>query len=172
MKSIDQHSAKLKEISDAAFSYAFDSIGIEKCQSEMSNPSKEFTEKYIIDCHNGFKIAQRLLIKEIAYYQTLLREKRKEVKDARRLKKKEKGITINQEIKVIEQRLHSFSHIADGIAWQLMQYCINNKGNGKRLRIGAANGFNISHLYCYIIYYMFLHVRQLCNGRFTRYTRL
>jgi hypothetical protein len=120
MKTIDEHSAILKEISDAAFSYGIDSIGIETYQKEMVNPSKEFAEKFIVRCHDGFKIAQRLLIKEITNYQSLLREKREEIKEARRQRTKEKGITLTQETKVIELRLHSFSHIADGIAWQLI----------------------------------------------------
>lgn len=120
MKTIEEHSAILKKISDAAFSYAVDTIGIETYEKEMANPNKEFILRFIIKCHDGFKIAQKLLIEEIKYYQSILRTKREEIKEARRKRLKEKEELLTLEIKVIEQRLHSFAHIADGIAWQLI----------------------------------------------------
>lgn len=121
MESIEDYRIKLKEIADYAFAHGISAIGIE--QFKVGPPDtwdESIKNKYIIACHDGFKIAQRLLIVEIKKYQSLLRETANQLKEFRRLRYKENEKIADIKIKTIEQRLHNFSHIADGIAWQLI----------------------------------------------------
>lgn len=135
MKTIDEHRAKLKEIADIAFMTGINWIKTEN----LGNPSQwneEIKKKFKQQCHNGFKIAQKLLIEEVKLYQTQHREANIQLKEVRRNKNKEKEKEIQEEIKTIEMRLGTLSHIADSIAWQLIggqihiarRFHINEKG--------------------------------------------
>ena len=121
MESIEDYRKKLKEIADYAFGHGISAIGIE--QFKVGPPDtwdENIKTKFFTACHDGFKIAQRLLIVEIKKYQSLLRETTIHLKEFRRQRDKENEKTTETKIKIIEQRLHNFSHIADGIAWQLI----------------------------------------------------
>jgi hypothetical protein len=96
-------------------------IGTE--QFKLGTPDswdESIRNKFLIACHEGFKISQKMLIIEIEKYQTLLRDTNNNLKEFRRQGDKENEKATEAKIKVIEQRLHNFSHIADGIAWQLI----------------------------------------------------
>lgn len=121
MDDIEEYRVKLKEIADYAFGYGIITIGIE--QFKVGRPDtwdESVLNKFFVACHEGFKTAQRLLIIEIKKYQTLFRDTNNNLKEFRRQRDKENEKATETKIKIIEQRLHNFSHIADGIAWQLI----------------------------------------------------
>lgn len=119
MKAIDDHRLKLKEIADIAFMTGIDWIKAEN----LSTPNKwneDVKKKFKQKCHDGFKTAQKLLIEEVTYYQSKHREFNTLLKEFRRKKDKEEQKKMINDIKIIEARLNTFSHIADSIAWQLI----------------------------------------------------
>ena len=121
MEDIEEYRVKLKEIADYAFGYVIKTIGIK--QFKVGTPDtwdESVLNKFFEACYEGFKTAQRLLIIEIKKYQTLRRHTNNNLKEFRRQRDKENEKTTETKIKIIEQRLHNFSHIADGIAWQLI----------------------------------------------------
>lgn len=121
MGTTEDYRIKLKEIADFAFKHGVNVIGIDNFKTEKPFiKDKNIQKEFIIACHDGFKIAQNLLILEIQKYQTLLRDTTNELKEIRRQRNKEKEEATQIKIKTIEQRLHSLSHIANGIAWQLI----------------------------------------------------
>jgi hypothetical protein len=121
MDSIENYRIKLEEIADYAFSHGLNAIGIEQFKSGPPDTwDKEILDKFYIACHDGFKIAQKLIIEEIQKYQILLRDTTAELKEYRRQRNKEKEKETLSKIKIIERRLHNFSHMADGIAWQML----------------------------------------------------
>ena len=75
---------------------------------------------FLINVHDGFKLAQKLLIEETLYYQSLLRDKNEELKEARRQRDKVLEKETANIIAVINQWLSTLNHIADGIVWQLI----------------------------------------------------
>lgn len=121
MDTIENYRIKLKEIADYAFSHGTDAIGIEQFKSgPPSTWDKDVLNKFLIACHDGFKIAQKLIVEELKKYQTYLRETTAELKEFRRQRNKDKEKETSSKIKIIERRLHNFSHMADGIAWQML----------------------------------------------------
>lgn len=120
MKTIEEHRKKLREIADFAFAYGIDSLSEEQKKTFPFRVTKEEKTNFIQKCHEGFKYAQQLLIAEIVEYQDLLREKKIILKESRRQRNKKLENEISEEIEIIEQRLRTFSHVADGIAWQLI----------------------------------------------------
>lgn len=120
MESRDEHAKKLKEIADYAFSNGVKVVGLQQFEKPINSWSKEMFDTFFIACNDGFKIAQKMLIEEIEKYQSLLIENQKKIKEYRRLKDNDKIKKTEIELKIIEQRLHNFTHIADGIAWHLV----------------------------------------------------
>lgn len=121
MDTLDDYRIKLKEIADYAFGHGIKAVGME--QFKVGPPDtweEDIKTKFFIACHDGFKISQKLLIEEIKKYQILLRESTVQLKELRRQRDKSSEKEIQGKIDIIEQRLHTFSHIADGIAWQLI----------------------------------------------------
>ena len=121
METIDEYRIKLKKIADYAFGHEVKSVGAE--QFKIGTPDlwdKEILGDFLIACHDGFKIAQNLLIEETKKYQALLKASKDELKEYRRQRNKEKEKDIQAKIKIFKQRLSTLSHIADGIAWQLI----------------------------------------------------
>ncbi|MBS1648053.1 MAG: hypothetical protein JST67_12000 [Bacteroidetes bacterium] len=121
MRTLDEHRIKLKEICDFAFAF-----GIRSVQSqipEYSLPdtwSEEIKHTFLLKCHEGFKSAQDLIVEEILEYQKLLREFTTDLKESRRQRDKNKEKDLLNKIAISEHRVKTFSHIADGIAWQLI----------------------------------------------------
>jgi hypothetical protein len=121
MKTLDEYRVKLKEIADNAFAYGIRAMGADPFKNGYPDTwDKEKQKKFLSKCHEGFKIAQKQLIEEVIYYQSLLREYTTHLKESRRQRNKNKELEINNSIRIIEQRLSTLSHIADGIAWQLI----------------------------------------------------
>lgn len=121
MKTLDQHKAKLKEIATYAFQHGSDAIGVEPFEKGPPNFwERETVALFITKANEGFKIAQKLLIEEIKYYQSFVRQYTLQLKEARRLRNKANEGEVAFKIKIVEQRLHTLSHIANGIAWQLI----------------------------------------------------
>lgn len=120
MESKDEHTKKLKEIADYAFSNGKKIIGLKQLKKPINTWSEKLIDNFIIACNDGFKIAQEMLIQEIQTYQKLLIESKTEIKKNRKLNKPDKIRELNWKIKIIEQRILNFTHIADGIAWQIL----------------------------------------------------
>ncbi len=121
MKSIKEHREKVKEIADLAFANAVNNMDLSSMvNSHPSSWDKDLYKKFIEKVHEGFKTAQNLLIEEIQYYQTLLRNTIQELKQFRRDRDKKSEEITKSNIAIIKQRLSTFHHIADSIAWQLI----------------------------------------------------
>src|SRR5690606_32039322 len=122
MKTTEEHRIKVREIANLAFANAVNSMDIKKLIGKHPKDWDEnFQENFIVKVHEGFKKSQDLLVKEILENQELLRQKNEVLKESRRNRETEKIEKLTVEIQVLEQRLSTFSHIADGIAWQLVQ---------------------------------------------------
>ncbi|WP_431244396.1 hypothetical protein ACQ9BO_08810 [Flavobacterium sp. P21] len=77
MKTKEEHKIKLKQISDLAFSHGVEAIKPYVERFSFPNSwSKEVLKLFMEKCHEGFKMAQGLIIDEVLYYQSLLREKK------------------------------------------------------------------------------------------------
>jgi len=121
LKSIEEYSVKLKEIADHAFGYGVDAIGIEQFKNGRPDSwDEKILTKFKKKCHEGFKIAQKLLIDEVKYYQLFLREHTEQLKEFRRQRNEIKENETKNKINIIKQRISTLFHIADGIAWQLI----------------------------------------------------
>src|SRR5690606_15245769 len=122
MKTTEEHRIKVKEIADLAFANAVNSMDIEKLIGKHPKDWEEnFKDNFIVKVHEGFKNSQDLFVKEILENQEILRQKSEQLKESRRNRETDKIEKLTVEIEVLEQRLSTFSHIADGIAWQLIQ---------------------------------------------------
>ena len=122
MKTTEQHRIIVRQISDLAFANAVNSPDFKELyKTHLKDWGKDIQEKFIAKVHEGFKKAQDLLIEEIIDYQSLLREKTKSLKEYRRQRNLDNQQKTETEIKIINQRLSTFSHIADGIAWQMIR---------------------------------------------------
>jgi len=129
MEDIEDYRSKLRNIADYSFSY-----GLKKYKTAHPDFLEiGFTQDFHIACSEGFKIAQKLLINEIMTYQDLLSKKTIELKEVRRQRNLTLEKDIKKGIKAIEQRVHNYYHIADGIAWQLLGCQIHV---ARRLNIG------------------------------------
>ena len=121
MKTTEEHRIKVREIADLAFANAVNSADFKKLiGTHPKDWDENIQEKFIEKVHEGFKKSQNLLVQEVLVNQELLRQKKEELKETRRKRETEKTENISIEIEVLEQRLSTFSHIADGIAWQLI----------------------------------------------------
>lgn len=121
MKTIEEHKAKVREIAEYAFAHAINQIGKEGVMAlNEGDGQAERRRDFFIKVHDGFKLAQKLLIEETLYYQALLRSKTEELKEARHQKDKVLEKETANIIAVVNQRLSTLNHIADGIAWQLI----------------------------------------------------
>lgn len=119
MESVSEYRNSLKKITNYAFNYATNKIGLDNLIKNLEADAA-FYKEYTKVCYEGYKIAQKLLIIEIKKYQGLLRNTNKELKEARREKNKDNIEKGKQELIILEQRHHTLLHIADGIAWHLI----------------------------------------------------
>lgn len=121
MESIDKYRQTIKKIVEYANGHGINSIGLDRIKNKTPDQwDEQLKREFLVACHDGFKIAQKLLIKEITKYQSLLRLERTKFKEIRRQRNKIKEAKEKSKIAIIEQRLHSLSHIANSIAWQLL----------------------------------------------------
>jgi hypothetical protein len=121
MKTIEEHRTRLREIADYALGHGVEAKGKEMfTESHPSKWGKDDQTKFITACHDGYKIAQNMLIEEIQYYQSLLRDYTKELKECRKSKAALKIEEIENFIKTIHVRISTYSHVADAIAWNLL----------------------------------------------------
>lgn len=121
MKTLKEHKKILRDIADLSFSYGYDNSSIDFSKIDnLDEVSKGKKEEFIHSCHEGYKLAQNKLVDEILSYQDLQISKKPKLKEARRQRDEDLEEKITKELKIIEQRLKTFSHIADGIAWQLI----------------------------------------------------
>ena len=121
MKTTEEYRTKVREIADLAFANAVNSMDIEKLiGAHPKDWDENIQKRFIIKVHEGFKKSQDLLVQEILENQGLLRQKKEALKESRRNREADKTENLKIEIDVLEQRLSTFSHIADGVAWQLI----------------------------------------------------
>lgn len=121
MRTLDEHRIKLKEVCDLSFAFGIRSIQTQVPENSLPDKwSEEIKHTFLIKCHEGFKTAQDLIVEEILDYQKLIREWTPELKESRRQRNKVKEKELLDKISVAEHRAKTFSHVADGIAWQLI----------------------------------------------------
>jgi len=121
MKTTEEHRIKVREIADLAFANAVNSMDIKKLiDAKPKDWDENIKKKFIIKVHEGFKKSQDLLVQEILENQEILRQKKEALKESRRNREADKAEKLSIEIDVLKQRISTFSHIADGIAWQLI----------------------------------------------------
>ena len=132
MKDLVDHRKLLKQICDLAFSHGINSL----TEDKRTNPdswSETDQKTFTVKCHDGFKQAQELLIRELLYYQGEHKIGSQELKQSRRDRDKEKEKSLIQKLAIIKQRSRTLSHVADGIAWQIIGSQIHV---ARRLHIG------------------------------------
>lgn len=142
MKTTEEHATKLREIADYAFAYGSDSIGLEHFKQSPNEWPEELKKKFIIKCHDGFKIAQKLLVEELMHYQQLHKGNKILTTEYRAKHDKEHVKNCIHKEKTIVQRMHCFSHIADGIAWHLLHTEIHV---ARRFHIGQNSAKQLQH---------------------------
>ena len=133
METTQQFALKLTEIAELAFSYGSNTMPKELLKTPSEKWTGEQTAAFMGRCHEGFKLAQKRLITEVILYQRLLKENREKTKEARARHDKSKVKELLNINRVIDRRLHNLSHIADGIAMEMMGHQIHI---AKRLHIG------------------------------------
>lgn len=148
MKQVEEYRIDLRSITDLAFSYGIQHSGIELSRlRNLSDLSIEDKEIFIQTCHVGYKQAQKRVIFEIQEYQTELTSLKINLKECRRNKNKTRIKEILNEQKIIDNRIITYSHIIDTIAWQILgsqiatvrRFHIDEKGSK------FLNNSNISH---------------------------
>lgn len=122
MRTLDEHRAKLREICDFAFKHGTDAVTPEIIDKNIKKEKwdPKIKEKFLKYCHIGFAKAQDLLIEEVIEYQLEYRETKASIKDFSRNGKREKANETKKKLEIIRHRLQCFTHIANGIAWQLI----------------------------------------------------
>lgn len=121
MDSYEGYRKILRETADYAFHYGASTFGIDRIKTHPATTwNQEWKAEFMACCHDGFKKAQKIIIEQLVSYQTELRQSKLDLKLYRRQRDKQKSNQTSEEIAIIEQRIYNFSHIADGIAWQLL----------------------------------------------------
>lgn len=142
METTEQFALKLTEIADFAFSFGSSSLS----EQQKEKPSDQWTpqemDSFMEKCHEGFKLAQNRLIKEIIDYQHLLKQNKNKIKEFRSVHNKEKTKQYTDLEKVIMRRLSNLSHIADGIAIQMMGQQVHV---ARRLHLGEKSMKHLEH---------------------------
>lgn len=118
MTSLDDYRIRLKEIADFAFSHGANFLG-EKIRELPTLPSETQME-FVMKCHEGYGIAQNLIVKEIIYYQNELERVKAQEKIFLKQRNKIEAQSCRKVLAIIQRRLNNFSHIADGIAWLMI----------------------------------------------------
>jgi len=133
LQTTEQFASKLVEIADYAFSFGTDSIS----KAQKMRPTDKWNSlemaTFMDKCREGFKIAQKLLVDEVISYQQILKQNKAKIKEARTSHNKKKTEELLNLNKVIVRRLHNLSHIADGLAIQMMGQQVHI---ARRLHIG------------------------------------
>lgn len=148
MKTTEEHRTKVIEVADLAFANAVNSMDITELQNtEAKKWNKNLQERFITKVHDGFKKSQNLILEETLEIQTELRLKKEKLKEFKRKREVDNVEKLNLELNVLKNRLSTFSHIADGIAWQLVGGAIHI---ARRFHIGEnsskfLDSSNISH---------------------------
>jgi len=121
MKTTEEHRIIVRRVADFAFANTVNLPNLKELyKTHPKDWSKDIQKKFITKVHEGYKKAQILLIEQILNYQNLLKEKKESLKEYRRQRDSKNQKNIKIEIEIINQRLSTFSHIADGIAWLLI----------------------------------------------------
>jgi hypothetical protein len=132
MESLQDHRKTLKRIADFAFTTGISSISDDKKTNPLEWTEEEQTN-FRRKCHEGFKEAQNLIILSLIEYQKEFKNLKNELKEHRRNRDKNSEQETDYKIKVVEQRMSTFSHVADAIAWHLIGGQIHI---ARRLHIG------------------------------------
>ncbi|MGI4866128.1 MAG: hypothetical protein ACRYFZ_19545 [Janthinobacterium lividum] len=121
METQEEYRARLKEIASYAFMYGVDAMIEAGQELNFATWSKETNLTFIIKCQDGFKLAQKRLIAGFLYYHQQRQDNDAQLKiyQTQHLKQELKDAKYQQA--VITQRLHTLSHIADSIAWQILR---------------------------------------------------
>lgn len=117
-----QTEAELREAVRLAMSYAVDTFRAEGVEDFTLLPRETFVAK----CHEGFHLAQNLILKAVLPLQRQLKDVRGEIQRQSKGKKKREVQRDEalQKLRAEEGRLHTienaFRRVADAIAWQVL----------------------------------------------------
>jgi len=145
--STEEFADRLTKIADYAFSFGTTSISEAQSQKPADQWNDAEMGMFMGKCREGFKIAQKLLVEDVLFYQKELRENKEKLKKSRSAHDKKRTAELLNIEKIIERRLHNLSHIADGLAIQIMAQQVHI---ARRLHIGEKSAkrlesSNIAH---------------------------
>jgi len=121
MDSYEDYRTKLRQAANYAFIYGLEKFGQDRYRANPPHTWDKVTrQEFSNACHEGFKLSQKLIIEEIKKYQAEIREETVKLKEFRRQRDKENVKKTETGLKIINQRISNFSHVADGIAWQMI----------------------------------------------------
>jgi uncharacterized protein YdaT len=117
-----QTETDLREAVRLATSYAADSFRAENREKIKNIPREEFVAR----CHEGFDLAQKLILKNLMSLEERLKELRAKIKSQSKGKKK-KEIQRDEALRSVSREENSltfiadaFRRVADTIAWQVL----------------------------------------------------
>lgn len=129
IEGIQEFEEDVKRICDYAFAHAIRTFTSFDPEIASSEERKAFVAK----CHEGFALAQELIVNQLLSIQASIRAHNAELKDARRNKDKEGVYRYEAKITCLANREVVLRKIADAIAWQLWGL---QRWNLRRLYIG------------------------------------
>lgn len=81
---------------------------------------------FIISVHNGFSIAQKIVIENLTSILVEKREAKQALKDANRNKDKEQQAHLSEKVKMLEYQEFTFRKIVDSMAWHFVGFDISS----------------------------------------------
>jgi hypothetical protein len=129
IEEVQEFEDKTQKICDLAFAYAIRTFS-------SFNPtvaSKKESNAFLAKCHEGFALAQEIIVEEVSRIQARIRQCTMQLKDARRKKNKEEVYQTQTGIIHQQNRELILRKIADAIAWQLFGM---QRWNLRRLYLG------------------------------------
>ena len=115
IEGIEEFEGVIKKISELTFEHAIQTFPSFNPAVASQKDRKAFQAK----CHEGFSLAQEMIVEELSKIQASMRQLTISLKDARRRKNKEDIYQTQTQIVHLEHRELIFRKIADAIAWQL-----------------------------------------------------
>lgn len=130
---IDEYERNLRNICNYAFAYGIKTYRASNPSFNPKTASKAESDKFIARCHEGFALAQDLIVKQLMQIQAKQRDYRSQLKDARHRRDKTEVCNCEANIIYLTNREFVLRKVADGIAWQLWGL---QRWNLRRLYLG------------------------------------
>lgn len=129
LEGIQEFEEHVKKISEYAFGHAIGTFQFFNPETASDKERSDFLAK----CHEGFALAQEMIVDQLLKIQANIREYTSQLKDAKRKRDKESAYRCEIKIIHLTHRESVLRKIADAIAWQLWGL---QRWNLRRLYIG------------------------------------